>query len=153
MILCALRPVCSSVRKERACIHVCRHAIAPYAPPYPSGDLHVYDPVAMTWEDLSAAASGTPPAARCLHGFAALGGKLYVHGGVLCDLLWQERGAWFSDMHVYDTDARSWTDLSAPASGTKPYGRYGHGFAAMESKLYVHALSPKGYSESTAAKS
>ncbi len=44
-------------------------------------DLHVYDPVTMTWTELSATASGTPPAARCKHGFAAAGGKLYVHGG------------------------------------------------------------------------
>ncbi len=139
--------------RDRASIYVCRHAIAPYAQPYPLGDLHVYDPITMTWEDLSAAASGTPPSARCEHGFAAAGRKLYVHGGVLCNLLWQGDGAWLSDMHVYDIDARSWTDLSEPASGTPPYGRYGHGFAALESKLYVHALSHRGYSESTTAKS
>ena len=47
------------------------------------GDLHVYDPVAMAWTDLSAAASGTPPSPRAGHGFTAAGGKLYVHGG--CD--------------------------------------------------------------------
>ena len=45
------------------------------------GDLLVYDPVAMAWTDLSAAASGTPPAPRGSHGFAAAGGRLYVHGG------------------------------------------------------------------------
>ena len=46
------------------------------------GDLHVYDPVAMAWTDLSAAASGTPPSPRYGHGFTAAGDKLYVHGGV-----------------------------------------------------------------------
>ena len=45
------------------------------------GDLYVYDSVAMAWTDLSAAASGTPPAARAHHGFLSVGGNLYVHGG------------------------------------------------------------------------
>ena len=44
-------------------------------------DLLVYDPAAMAWTDLSAAASGTPPSAREGHGFTSAGGKLYVHGG------------------------------------------------------------------------
>ena len=45
------------------------------------GDLHVYDPRAMTWTDLTAAASGAPPAARYAFGFATAGGRLYVHAG------------------------------------------------------------------------
>jgi hypothetical protein len=44
-------------------------------------DLHVYNPAAMAWTDLSTAASGTPPPARGFHGFTSAGGKLYVHGG------------------------------------------------------------------------
>ena len=46
------------------------------------GDLHVYDPVAMAWTDMSAAVSGTPPSPRYNHGFTSTGGRLYVHGGV-----------------------------------------------------------------------
>ena len=46
------------------------------------GDLHVYDPVAMAWTNLSAAASGTPPVPRYWHGFTTVGGRLYVHGGL-----------------------------------------------------------------------
>jgi hypothetical protein len=45
-------------------------------------DLHVYDPAAGAWTDLSAALSGTPPSPRYIHGFTSAGGKLYVHGGV-----------------------------------------------------------------------
>ena len=45
-------------------------------------DLHVYDPAAGAWTDLSAALSGTPPSRRRLHGFTSAGGKLYVHGGL-----------------------------------------------------------------------
>jgi hypothetical protein len=44
-------------------------------------DLHVYDPAARAWTDLSAALSGTPPSPRSGHGFTSAGGKLYVHGG------------------------------------------------------------------------
>ena len=66
------------------------HVTRRTSPPHPSccavylQDLHVYDPAAMAWTDLSAAASGTPPSARGFHGLASAGGKLYVHGG-LCD--------------------------------------------------------------------
>jgi hypothetical protein len=44
-------------------------------------DLHVYDPVAGAWTDLSAAISGSPPSTRWGHGFTSAGGKLYVFGG------------------------------------------------------------------------
>ena len=40
-----------------------------------------YDPAALAWTDLSAAAGGTPPSARDFHGFAAAGDMLYVHAG------------------------------------------------------------------------
>ena len=45
------------------------------------GDLHVYDPRAMTWTDLTTATSGSPPAARYAFGLASAGGRLYVHAG------------------------------------------------------------------------
>ena len=45
------------------------------------GDLHVYDPGAAAWADLSSPASGGPPFARAYHGFASAEGRLYVHGG------------------------------------------------------------------------
>ena len=44
-------------------------------------DLHVYDPAAGAWTDLSAALSGAPPSPRDGHGCTSAGGKLYVHGG------------------------------------------------------------------------
>ena len=55
------------------------------------GDLHVYDPAAMAWTDLSAAASSDPPSPRASFGFAPAMGKLYVHGGQ------GENGMWPSD--------------------------------------------------------
>jgi hypothetical protein len=67
----AARPACD----QRAAV----------APPCPScagylNDLHVYDPAAGAWTDLSAALSGTPPSPMGRHGFESAGGKLYVHG-------------------------------------------------------------------------
>ena len=45
-------------------------------------DLHVYDPVTMSWRDLSTPVYGTPPAPRWRHGFTwTSSGGLYVHGG------------------------------------------------------------------------
>ena len=43
--------------------------------------MHVYDPGAMAWTNLSAASHGTPPSPRAYHGFTAAAGRLYVHGG------------------------------------------------------------------------
>ena len=69
-----------------------RHVTALFPTPSPPragaylGDLHVYDPAAMAWTNLSAAASGTPPSPRAYHGFTSAGGLLYVHGGFFADL-------------------------------------------------------------------
>ncbi len=43
-------------------------------------DLHSFDPVNMSWTQLSST-NGDPPSWRMFHGFTSLGGKLYVHGG------------------------------------------------------------------------
>ena len=42
-------------------------------------DLFVFDPATFTWSDFSG--DDIRPAARQYHGFAAAGGKLFVHGG------------------------------------------------------------------------
>ena len=43
----------------------------------------MFDPVNMIWTDLSASAAveGILPAARFGHGFTAISGRLYIHGG------------------------------------------------------------------------
>jgi hypothetical protein len=76
-------PVCASAGAQPA-LRVT--AAPPSRSPRPScagdlNDLHVYDPAAGAWTDLSAALSGTPPSPRGGHGFTSAGGKLYVHGG------------------------------------------------------------------------
>jgi hypothetical protein len=44
-------------------------------------DLHVYDPVAGAWTELSTTVSGAPPSPRDSGGFASAGGRLYAFGG------------------------------------------------------------------------
>ncbi len=44
-------------------------------------DLHVYDPVSITWFDISSVVHGIPPSTRGMAGFTSAGGRLYVHGG------------------------------------------------------------------------
>ena len=49
------------------------------------GDLLVFDPAVLTWQNLTevATADGSPPPEpRYGHGFANHGGLLYVHGGM-----------------------------------------------------------------------
>ena len=43
--------------------------------------MFVFDPVELTWSDMSSKISGVAPSPRLGHGFAAAGGKLFVHGG------------------------------------------------------------------------
>ena len=45
------------------------------------GDFHVYDPIVMSWTDLSSLTSN-PPSPRAYPGFSSVGGKLYVNAGV-----------------------------------------------------------------------
>ena len=44
-------------------------------------DLHGFDPALLTWKDLSKPNAGKAPSPRDSFGFAAAGGKIYVHGG------------------------------------------------------------------------
>jgi hypothetical protein len=44
-------------------------------------DLHSFDPATMAWTQLSVANDSARPEARAGHGFASVGGLLYVHGG------------------------------------------------------------------------
>jgi hypothetical protein len=43
-------------------------------------NMHLFNPDTLTWMKISDF-SGVPPTKRILHGFTALQGKLFVHGG------------------------------------------------------------------------
>ena len=44
----------------------------------------------------------------------------------------------FSDLHVFDPAVKSWTDISAPSSGTSPSARVGQAFSSAGGMLFVH---------------
>jgi hypothetical protein len=44
-------------------------------------DLYAFDPVKLTWVDISATAVGTAPERRSAPGLAAVGQRLYIHAG------------------------------------------------------------------------
>ena len=44
--------------------------------------MHVLDPAAAAWVNLTGEARGPPPSPRCSFGFAAAGGRLFVFGGL-----------------------------------------------------------------------
>eukprot|EP00286_Rhodomonas_abbreviata_P027873 CAMPEP_0181303152 /NCGR_PEP_ID=MMETSP1101-20121128/8394_1 /TAXON_ID=46948 /ORGANISM="Rhodomonas abbreviata, Strain Caron Lab Isolate" /LENGTH=1307 /DNA_ID=CAMNT_0023408683 /DNA_START=219 /DNA_END=4139 /DNA_ORIENTATION=+ len=96
-------------------------------------DLHVYNITNATWTELSTPTSGTPPSGRREHGFAAIDGKLYVYAGL------NNSGSYLDDLHAYDIDTATWTDLSTPSIGIPPSARTGMGLVAMNGKLYVQA--------------
>ncbi len=66
-----------NARTHNTCVRLCW---APLPDPGHLDDLFSFNIATMTWTLLSAA-NGIRPAARCGHGFASAGGKLYVHGG------------------------------------------------------------------------
>ena len=88
----------------------------------------------MAWTNLSDTASGKPPPVRYRHGFTSAEGKLYVHGGcadVECENV-------LGDLHVFDSVALAWRELSVSVNGTAPTARCMHGFTSSDGKLYVH---------------
>jgi hypothetical protein len=44
-------------------------------------DIYRFDPATLEWTDLTHVVTGTVPSRRARMGFAAIGGKLFVHGG------------------------------------------------------------------------
>ena len=64
-------------------------------------DLHVYDPIARSWTEITAIISGTAPTARWRHGFSAADGKLFVHGGFGLDSSGSLSNAGFTCLNVF----------------------------------------------------
>ena len=103
----------------------------------PLGDLHAYDPAAMAWTDLSAAASGTPPSPRDFHGLASAGGLLYVFGGwdgAGGCLLEPRRGPCFCLLEMAQGDNQGHVcllELAQPPQGDKTGPRRGPCFPVL----------------------
>jgi N-acetylneuraminic acid mutarotase len=96
-----------------------------------ANDLHVYDPVAKAWTDLSVPVAGTPPQKRYIQGITSVGGVLYVHGGNNAD------SVILKDLHAYSPAEQVWTDLSVAVQSTSP-ARGLHRLTSAGCKLYLH---------------
>ncbi|XP_075435512.1 rab9 effector protein with kelch motifs isoform X2 [Ascaphus truei] len=89
--------------------------------------LHVFDSANMTWTQPET--SGEPPQPRHGHMIAAIGAKLFLHGGMAKD-------TFFSDMFCIDTDTMMWERLEA--QGDVPPACAGHAAAAWERNVYIY---------------
>ena len=100
-----------------------------------TGTAEMYDPIDDNWTYVaSEPLSGHGSNARCRHGMAALGGKLYVVGGSrqVPNLHPGGQGAAIAGVEVFDPTTDSW--LSAASMIEK---RANPGVAAMGGKLYA----------------
>ncbi len=94
-------------------------------------DFYSFDPVAQEWTNLSVPSAGTPPSIRYLARAANVGGILYLFGGR------DMANMSLDDFYSYDPSSKTWTNLSVPASGALPQGRYGHSMVVIDNKIYM----------------
>eukprot|EP01137_Pigoraptor_chileana_P033506 Opistho-2@24476 len=88
-------------------------------------DVHVFDTVSKVWT--VATTNGRAPSPRFGHVIAAVGTRLFVHGGM--------NGAEiFGDLHILDTETLTW---SSPTSKGNAPRRTGHACVVIGSKVYV----------------
>jgi N-acetylneuraminic acid mutarotase len=93
--------------------------------------LFVFDPVELSWNDISNKTSGIAPSLRCDFGFASAAGKLFVHGG------YNPLAGGLDDLFSFDPVTMSWAKISETARGPSPQSRQSHGFTSCEGLLYL----------------
>lgn len=96
------------------------------ATPVSDLQLHVFDSVSLTWHQPET--QGRPPSPRHGHMVAAVGSRLYVHGGLAGEKL-------HSDMHCLDTATMKWERVRA--KGDVPPGVASHAAATLGKSVYV----------------
>ena len=97
-----------------------------------SSTVEVYDPQADSWQRVASMPQGY------MHAAAALGGKIYVTGGMI-------QGSSVSSVCVYDPQADAWTQLASMGTA-----RRRHASAVVGGKLFVFGGYGAGGSLSTA---
>ena len=118
-------------------------------------DLYVLDPETVSWTDLTLRSLGSAPTPRRYHGFIALAGNLYVHGGEDENGTYQNTcnhfrdseirkisncnnvGLCRDDLYGFDIATETWINLSEKALGSIPPPRSNHGFTTDGFMLYV----------------
>jgi len=93
-------------------------------------DTYRFDPLNLSWSNLSLNIKNAGPEPRKGLGFTAIGQNLYLFGG------WSSRGI-VNDLWMFDTVNFSWDDLSLDYAGSAPKSRYFHGFAAAQDMLFL----------------
>ncbi|KAJ8355351.1 hypothetical protein AAFF_G00062520 [Aldrovandia affinis] len=88
--------------------------------PVSDPQLHVFDSVSLTWQQPET--QGRPPPARHGHMVAAVGSKLYIHGGLAGE-------KFHSDMYSLDTNKQRWTLLKF--EGDLPSDRLDHSMCVV----------------------
>ncbi|KAM4665203.1 rab9 effector protein with kelch motifs isoform 2-T2 [Discoglossus pictus] len=94
--------------------------------PVSDSKLHLFDSATMTWTQPQT--TGDAPKPRHGHALAAIGSKLYVHGGM-------EGEAFFSDMFCIDTDVMKWECLEM--KGDVPPACAAHSIVAWNKQIYI----------------
>ncbi|XP_066057322.1 rab9 effector protein with kelch motifs [Chamaea fasciata] len=101
--------------------------------------LHVFDTATLTWSQPET--QGDPPSPRHGHAVAAVGTKLFIHGGLAGDVF-------HSDLFCIDTSDMRWEKI--PATGDIPGGRASHSSAVFQDHLYIFGgIGPGGTLDTT----
>lgn len=92
-------------------------------------ELYSFDLSTDKWTNLSLPSHGTPPSPRSFHKMVSIGNMLFVFGG--CG-----KEGRLSDLHSYNTDTKTWTELP---SFENISGRGGAGFvvSADSKSLFI----------------
>ncbi|XP_063792903.1 rab9 effector protein with kelch motifs [Pseudophryne corroboree] len=97
------------------------------AEPVDDNKLHVFDITNLTWTEPETA--GDPPRPRHGHVLAALGSKLFIHGGMA-------GSTFFSDMSCIDTGTMKWEKLKV--KGDRPPACAAHSALSWEKSIYIY---------------
>lgn len=94
----------------------------------PVGDrqVHCFDASLEAWTVLTV--QGDPPKPRHGHAMAAVGSKVYLHGGMAGT-------TFYDDLHVLDLDRKAWSAVKRKR--TFPSARAAHGLVACSTDLYL----------------
>ncbi|KAM3600029.1 uncharacterized protein V6R79_015984 [Siganus canaliculatus] len=94
--------------------------------PVSDSKLHVFDTASSTWSQPET--QGSDPPTRQGHIIAAVGSKIYIHGGMAGDIL-------HTDMHSLDTTSMLWEKV--PTQGDIPPGLAGHSAVVLGKNIYI----------------
>ncbi|KAG5834693.1 hypothetical protein ANANG_G00264280 [Anguilla anguilla] len=111
------------------------------AAPVSDLQLHVFDSVSLTWHQPET--QGRPPSPRHGHMVAAVGSRLYVHGGLAGE-------KFHSDMHCLALEHRDDEVGAGSSQGRRPPGVASHAAATLGKSVYVFGgLTADGATNST----